>query len=94
MIYNQWSKFKFDKVELVNYSVLLSYPSKTDVNVLQLRDFAGVVIYNASIGQEHPLTPDEEDPDVAAPFNAYSGNGTVQVGFSYCWLLMIVYVLD
>ena len=79
MIYDQWVGFKnFDNVQLMNYSVLLSYPNTSQPNVLQLMQGAEV-IYNANIAREPPHTPGEDDLNVAPPFNAYAGYGTASV---------------
>ena len=81
-IYNEWIGFKmFDNVQLMNYSVLLSYPNTSNPNVLQLMQ-GSEVIYNASIAQEPPLTPGENDSRVAPPFNAYAGSGAASVSHS------------
>ena len=74
----------FDKVELVNYSVLLSYPNTSNPNSLQLFDGKGQLLYNAHSKQEPPLTPGEDDPNVAPPFNAYCGSGKVTVSKNFC----------
>ena len=80
LVYNRWKGYKFDKLELTNYTVLLQYPGNyTRPNQLQLQNSTGGVIYNASIQQEKPLTPGENDSSVAPPFNAYSGNGNATV---------------
>ncbi len=78
-IFNEWKGYKFDSVEVINYTVLLSYPNKDDPNSLRLKDSGGTVLYESHIKEEPPLTDDEKKPGVAAPFNAYSGNGTVTV---------------
>ena len=79
-IYNQWIGFKpaFDNVQLINYSVLLSYPNASNPNVLQLMQ-GSEVIYEARINQEPPWTPGENDSRVAPPFNAYAGSGAASV---------------
>ena len=78
-IYNQWIGFNaFDNVNLMNYSVLLSYPNTSNPNLLQLMQ-GSEVIYTAHIDQEPPLTPGENDSRVVPPFNAYSGSGTASV---------------
>ena len=78
-IYKEWSGYGFDSVEVINYTVLLSYPDKDKPNSLGLKDSSGAVIYDSKIAEEPPLTDDEKKPNVAAPFNAYSGSGTVTV---------------
>ena len=74
-LYTQWVNYGFDDVQLVNYSVLLSYPNTSNPNVLVLKNPTGNVIYDAHTAQETPLTPGENDSTVAMPFNAYSGSG-------------------
>ena len=75
-IYTQWVNYGFDDVQLVNYSVLLSYPNTSNPNVLLLKNATGDTIYSAHTAQETPLTPGENDSTVAMPFNAYSGSGS------------------
>ena len=80
MIYEQWRGYgMFDEVELVNYSVYLSYPSPDKGNVLQLLGPTGDVLYEANTSKEPPLTPGENDSTVVPPFNAYSGYGNATV---------------
>ena len=81
-VYNEWMGYNFDNVNLVNYSVLLSYPNTSNPNVLQLKQ-GSEVIYTANIDQEPPLTPGENDSKVAPPFNAYSGSGSASVSYYY-----------
>lgn len=87
MIYQQWEGFMFDKVELVNYSVLLSYPNTSNPNVLQLLNAKNELLYNSHSKQEPPLTPGEDDPNVAPPFNAYSGSGKTSVSLKTVQIL-------
>ena len=85
LIYNRWKGYNFDKLEMTNYTVLLQYPGNcSQPNQLQLQDSGGKVIYNAAIQQEKPLLPQENDPSVAPPFNAYSGSGNATVRNIYC----------
>ena len=81
LIYNRWKGYKtFDRVELANYTVLLQYPgNSSSPNRLELRESGGKVVYTAATRQEKPLLPQERDPSVAPPFNAYSGTGNVSV---------------
>lgn len=79
MVQEEWSHYGFDSLELVNYTVLLSYPNASQPNTLTLRTVDGGLIYNSHIQQEQPLTPGEDSPYVVPPFNAYSGTGTVKV---------------
>lgn len=77
-IFNKWKGFNFDDVELINYTVLLSYPNYSEPNVLKLMHGSDV-IYNAHTNQEPPLIPLENDSSVVPPFNAYSASGVVSV---------------
>lgn len=79
VIYEQWLTYKFDKVELNNFTVYVSYPNQSNPNVLLLKNSDGDVLYNASTAEEPPLTPGENDSTVARPFNAYSGLGNASV---------------
>ena len=58
LIYDQWKSYNFDKVEMVNYSVLVSYPNSSAPNALKLMQ-GSEVIYTAHTEQEPPLTPGE-----------------------------------
>lgn len=91
LVYNHWKEYKFDKLELKNYSVLLQYPGNCSLpNQLQLRDSAGHAIYNASIQRAKALIPAEEDPSVSPPFNAYSGMGNASVRGMYVTQIEVV----
>ena len=79
LIYNQWIGFNFDNVQLVNYSVLLSYPNRSQPNVLKLMQDSEVIYSAENIDLEPPLTPGENDSNVVPPFNAYSGSGSASV---------------
>ena len=88
MIYKQWLTYKFDEVKLMNYTVYLSYPNQSNPNVLLIRDSSGKLLYNASTAQEPPLTPGEDNPNVARPFNAYSGVGNASVSETFTQQVM------
>ena len=83
VIYKEWEQYSFDSLEVVNYSVLLSYPNSTNPNSLTLRESSGHLIYESHIAKEPPLTPGEDDPTVAPPFNAYSGKRNVSVRWEH-----------
>ena len=76
-----WNSYGFDKVEIKNYTVLLTYPNKSSLNVLNIVSSNDItdVVYVANTTLEEPLVAGEDDPNVSAPFNAYSGIGTVNV---------------
>lgn len=85
LVYNRWKGYNFDKLEMTNYSVLLQYPGNySHPNQLQLRNSEGDIIYDAPIQQEKPLLPEERNPSVAPPFNAYSGMGNATVSNITC----------
>ena len=69
----------FDRVEMTNYSVLLSYVNRSNYNVLEVLSDNKDVLYTAETRQEPPLTPGENDTDVPPPFIGYSGVGSAEV---------------
>jgi len=77
----QWHSYGFDRVEIKNYTVLLTYPNRSSLNVLNIvsRSDINNVVYTANTTLEKPLVKGEDDPDVSPPFNAFSGTGTVNV---------------
>ena len=77
----QWHSYGFDQVEIKNYTVLLTYPNRSSLNVLNIvsRSDINNVVYTANTTLEKPLVEGEDDPDVSPPFNAFSGTGTVNV---------------
>ena len=78
MIYTTHLQYNFDRVEMRNYSVLLSYVNRSNYNVLQIRS-NGDVVYVAETVQEEPLTEGEANPNVPPPYNSYSAAGNVTV---------------
>ena len=77
----QWRSYGFDNVEITNYTVLLTYPNRSSLNVLNIVSSSDMnnVVYVANTTLEKPLVDGEDDPDVAPPFNAFSGIGTANV---------------
>lgn len=62
-----------DRVVVVPYHVLLSYPNMTQPNKVYLLDDKGNANFTTS-GKQTPLSQPEENSPLAAPnFNAYSG---------------------
>ena len=77
---DEWKSLKFDKVEMVNFSVLLQYPNDTNPNKFQIQFENGSVYYDSPTASlEPPLTEDENQTGVPRPFNAYSGKGSATV---------------
>jgi len=77
----QWESYGFDKVEVKNYTVLLTYPNRSSLNVLNIVSSNDMnnVVYVANTTLEKPLVEGEDDPNVGPPFNAFSGIGTANV---------------
>jgi hypothetical protein len=62
-----------DRVVIVPYQVLLSYPNMTQPNIVRLLDDKGLANITTS-GKQTPISQPEEFSELAAPnFNAYSG---------------------
>ena len=77
----QWNSYGFDSVNMYNYTVLLTFPNKSSLNVLNIvssNDFSHV-LFKANTTKEKPLVDGEDNPNVVPPYNAYSGIGTVNV---------------
>ena len=87
----EWLRDRFlesglDEAKTVPYEVLLSYPrSDGVVNTVSLIDDQGNVLFETA-GRQTPLgSPEESSPEVQVNFNAYSGNGVVEVNFHYLY---------
>ena len=81
----QWNSYGFDSVNMYNYTVLLTFPNKSSLNVLNIvssNDFSHV-LFKANTTKEKPLVDGEDNPNVVSPYNAYSGIGTVNVSPVY-----------
>ncbi|KAG8584532.1 hypothetical protein GDO81_004648 [Engystomops pustulosus] len=73
-IQSQWKEFGLDKVELVHYDVLLSYPNETRPNYICIIDEQGTEIFNTSLS-EPPPEGYENFTDIVPPYNAFSAKG-------------------
>ncbi len=86
LIQAEWVRDRFleaglDEAKTVPYEVLLSYPRPGVVNTVMLIDENENVNYT-TLGQQPPLgIPQDSYNDVLWNFNAYSGNGVVEVKF-------------
>ena len=77
-IFQKWRSYLGDdQVELKRYNVLLSYPMKPG----RVAVVDGITNTTISISHENEsrLWTDENVPNVAVPFNAYSAAGAVKV---------------
>ena len=77
----RWNSYGFDSVQTYNYTVLLTFPNKSSLNVLNIvsSNNSSDVLFEANTTLEKPLAPGEDNPNVVPPYNAYSGIGTVNV---------------
>ena len=81
----EWVRKRFieaglDEAKVVPYDVLLSYPRPGTVNTVSLIDKQTNVVNFTTIGLQPQLgTPQNVYDQVLANFNAYSGNGFVEV---------------
>ncbi|XP_077154668.1 putative N-acetylated-alpha-linked acidic dipeptidase [Ranitomeya variabilis] len=74
-IQTQWKDYGLDKVELVPYDILLSYPNESNPNYISIIDEQGRELFNTSLFE--PTPPGYENvTDVVPPYNAYSAAGT------------------
>ncbi|XP_033638801.1 putative N-acetylated-alpha-linked acidic dipeptidase isoform X1 [Asterias rubens] len=87
---DSWMDQGLDKAEVVSYNVLLSYPpviEDTDQNRIELLTSSGGPVEFTTQLREPPLDPDTdtpmEDPDILAPFNAYSASGEIEGDLVY-----------
>ncbi|XP_053312526.1 N-acetylated-alpha-linked acidic dipeptidase 2-like isoform X2 [Spea bombifrons] len=73
-IRSQWKEFGLDKVELVHYDVLLSYPNESNPNYISIIDQHGNEMFNTSLF-ETPPEGYENFTDIVPPYNAFSAQG-------------------
>ena len=77
----QWNSYGFDSASVYNYTVLLTFPNKSSLivlNIVSSNDF-NHVLFEANTTLEKPLAPGEDNPNVVSPYNVYSGIGVVNV---------------
>ena len=75
-------------VNMLPYTVTLSYPDKENPNRIVLRNGRGEVVHTSQL-MEKILRPEQNHSDVVPPFNAFSAPGTPHVGIitiSPSWL--------
>ena len=77
-IRREWEEFGMDKVEMLRYDILLSFPEEP--GAVSIVNAQGVEEFRTA-PQEEFLIPEENNSNVVPPFNAYSPNGTVRVGW-------------
>ncbi|KAM4662502.1 putative N-acetylated-alpha-linked acidic dipeptidase [Discoglossus pictus] len=74
-IYGKWQS-SLNGAKIYNYTVLLSYPNSTDPNYVSILSSDGSES-DLSDKVEKILSPDQNDPTVVNPFNAYSPSGII-----------------
>ncbi|XP_066959456.1 putative N-acetylated-alpha-linked acidic dipeptidase isoform X1 [Macrobrachium rosenbergii] len=80
-----WTDQGLDTVNLIPYTVLLSYPDREKNNTVKIIDDRGKVRWMSHCYQT-PLGPGEDHPDVFQNFNAYSAPGEVVADIVYAYL--------
>ena len=75
-VYDTWKAQRLDYVASVSYDVLLSYPDRTDPNLVTLLGTNGEILHQTQT-VDKILSDDQNHTDVIAPFNAYSPAGNV-----------------
>ena len=75
-------KYKFDNVEMKNYSIKLPYPDPENPNSVNLLDDSGNIIHKCA-PNETPLTKFEKSHPTTVLFNAWSKTGTVKAPYVY-----------
>ncbi|XP_031563735.1 N-acetylated-alpha-linked acidic dipeptidase 2-like [Actinia tenebrosa] len=73
----RWRSYGFDKVEMPEYKVLLSFPQKDKPNLVTLKQRNGSVVFQTSI-KEKISEESENDTLVLPPFLGYAPSGTVE----------------
>ncbi|XP_078515472.1 putative N-acetylated-alpha-linked acidic dipeptidase [Lissotriton helveticus] len=74
-IHDTW-KQDLDSARIYTYTVLLSYPNASDPNYVSILQEDGSET-EESAKSEKILSPEQDDPSVVNPFNAYSAAGVV-----------------
>ena len=77
-IINKWKEYGLDSIETKTYNVLLSYPKQDDPNYVSIIAEDGTESDKSQL-QEKVINPEQNDPDVVDPFNAYSPPGQPEV---------------
>lgn len=73
-----WNEQGLDRTALYPYDVLLSYPEKDDPCQIYMKDNQDTILFATQL-KEKILRPEQDQPDVVPPFNAYSASGDPRV---------------
>ncbi|XP_071962718.1 N-acetylated-alpha-linked acidic dipeptidase 2-like [Antedon mediterranea] len=78
---DKWIEQGMDNAKLVPYNVYLSYPDTDNPNMVSILE-NDVEIFRTR-EHEDVLRPEDDNPDIVPPFNAYSAQGTVEGDLVY-----------
>ncbi|KAK7115718.1 N-acetylated-alpha-linked acidic dipeptidase 2-like [Littorina saxatilis] len=76
-IEKEWRENGLEEVHLATYEVLLSFPNKSNPNVVQILNGSNAVQFESQ-KFEKPLTDHENNSNVVPPFNGHSPSGNVK----------------
>jgi len=82
-IKEKWEEYGLDTVVTPSYNVLLSYPKQEDSKYVAVVTSDGNEA-DKSQTKELVIDPEQNDPDVVNPFNAYSAAGEPVVRRKLC----------
>ena len=85
-IVNKWKEYGLDSIETKTYNVLLSYPKQDDPNYIAIISEDGTESDKSQL-QEKVINPEQNDPDVVDPFNAYSPSGEPEVSYLFTFIV-------
>ena len=81
-IKQEWMAAGLKPIQVFPYNVLLSYPQQSDSNYVAVMDKDGSE-RDVSQKKELVIDPEQNDPDVVNPFNAFSASGSPQVNTEF-----------
>jgi len=81
LIEKRWKASGFNSVRIYSYDVLLSYPKQNDSNYIAIVDPITKAESEISQRKEKIIDPEQNDPNVVDPFNAYAKAGDIEVSF-------------
>ncbi|XP_072013141.1 putative N-acetylated-alpha-linked acidic dipeptidase [Amphiura filiformis] len=78
---DKWLEQGLDSAKLVPYNVMLSYPNPDLPNKVSLLE-NGTEIFHSAL-EEKILRPEDDNPNIVPPFNAYSYQGEIEGNLVY-----------
>ena len=70
----QWNSYGFDSVQTYNYTVMLTFPNKSSLNILNIVSNNGSSNVLMLFKQNHWVGHGEGNPDVVPPYIACSSS--------------------